>query len=731
MTIALKHPFGIRFKLVFLSSFLLVIPWLGYRYILEMEDYLRRGQEQVVLGTARALATALNERPELFDEGTFGPARRSENLYVYPIYYALGLDDNTLNDWGDYQRYELSYGRANTIATPLNPQSEFSRYYHNDESLNFKLLVGEHNRFLYAYINVVDNQLVYRSPDSVSIHRSDFLQISMTAPDGELMSYVVSPRGPEFIYVYEIGGDLRDIGSLRHEERIVGQWYENLDGYTIELRMPLTMLGSSLGFAVYDVDDPATRNVTAVVATSNINDIERLGAVQRPTPEIDKIVEGMGYTDSRIQVVDRTRRVLLSVGNIQTATGLSLTAPEDAEEGNRYLRFLEDRVLHPIYYQILTKPSNDFIDELYVGSRLEGAHLSSALGGLAQTQFRTINEDQTRILEAAYPIYADGEIMGAVVVDQNMNGLRTFRNQAMETLFNTILGVMLLAAFGLFFFASRISTRIRALRNQAENIIDDNGRLKNTIIATTSSDEIGDLSRSFYNMVERLGQYTSYLENMSSRLSHELRTPVTVVRSSLENLGMVSQDKESAVYIQRAEEGISRLNLILTNMSEATRLEQMLQTSEKEKIDLVKVLAGCVEGYRLAYPNAVIDADLEGCVMISGVPEYIAQLMDKLIANAVEFSYDKKPITVFCRAIKDRAVVRVTNYGPYLPEEMKGRLFDSMISVRPQEKQREPHLGMGLHIARLVAEFHQGQIRADNIKEYEGVAVTLVIPMLE
>jgi signal transduction histidine kinase len=117
--------------------------------------------------------------------------------------------------------------------------------------------------------------------------------------------------------------------------------------------------------------------------------------------------------------------------------------------------------------------------------------------------------------------------------------------------------------------------------------------------------------------------------------------------------------------------------------------------------------------------------------MINGVPEYIAQLMDKLIANAVEFSYDKKPITVFCRAIKDRAVVRVSNYGPYLPEKMQGRLFDSMISVRPQEKQREPHLGMGLHIARLVAEFHQGQIRADNIKDYEGVAVTLVIPMLD
>ncbi|HBN14978.1 MAG TPA: proteobacterial dedicated sortase system histidine kinase [Pseudohongiella sp.] len=732
MARALKTPFGIRFKLVFLSSFLLVIPWLGYQYILEMEDYLRRGQEQVVLGTARALATALNERPELFDEGTFSPTlRRSDNLYVYPIYYPLSLDDESLVDWRDYQRYELPYGRANTIATQLNPQSEFSRYYHNDESLNFRLLVGEHNRYLYAYLKVVDNQLVYRSPDSLSIHRSDFLQISLVSPENELHRYVISPRGPEFIYAYEIGNDLRDIGALTHEERISGQWYETEDGYVVELRLPLTMLGQRLGFAIYDVDDPETRNVTAVVATSDVNQRSEVGNLLRPTPEIDKIVEGMGHTNSRIQVVDRGSRVLLSVGDIQSATGLTLAAEETERDRNRYWAWMEDNVLHPLYYQILTKPSNDFIDDLYVGSTLEGAHLSAALDGESMTQFRTIDPSQTRILEAAYPIFADGEVMGAVVVDQNMNGLRTFRNQALETLFNTILGVMLLVAFGLFFFASRISARIRALRNQAENIIDDHGRLKNTIVASRNSDEIGDLSRSFYNMVERLGQYTNYLENMSSRLSHELRTPVTVVRSSLENLGMTVHDRESAVYIQRAEDGINRLNLILTNMSEATRLEQMLQTSEKERIDLAKVVAGCVEGYRLAYPDAGIEDDLQGPVIVSGVPEYIAQLMDKLIANAVEFTYYRKPITVFCRAIKGRAVLRVTNYGPYLPEEMKGRLFDSMISVRPQEKQREPHLGMGLHIARLITEFHQGHIRAENIQEFEGVAITLIIPLLQ
>ena len=167
-----------------------------------------------------------------------------------------------------------------------------------------------------------------------------------------------------------------------------------------------------------------------------------------------------------------------------------------------------------------SKPSNDFFDELYSGVTREGAHIDSALQGQALTQFRTLSDTQTRLLEAAHPILADGEVLGAVVVDQNMNGLRTFRNQALETLFNTILAVMLVVVLGLFLFASRISTRIRGLRNQAESIIDESGRVQNTIVPSRNSDEIGDLSRSFASIVERLSQYTSYLENMSSRLSH-------------------------------------------------------------------------------------------------------------------------------------------------------------------------------------------------------------------
>jgi dedicated sortase system histidine kinase len=724
MNLTFKNPFGIRFKLVFLSSFLLVIPWLGYQYIIEMEEYLRRGQEQIVLGTAQALATALNERPELFDEGSYSPARRTEDLYVYPVYSPLSLDDGSLLDWREYQQYEVDYGHDDYLRTDLNPY----RPYEKEGSLSFKNMVGEYNGSLYAYFKVIDDNIVYRSRDALSVHRSDFLQISMLSREGNSVSrYVIAPHEPEFLYPFKVGDDYSE---PIHEERISGQWYETADGYDIELQIPMEMLGGRLGFAIFDVDDPQTRDISTVVATYKAADAERLGSLKLPTPEIDRIVAGMGHNNSRIQIVDRGGRVLLTVGDIQSATGLNVSSRIEDAQTNKYWLYIQNKILNPIYYQILTKPSNDFIDDLYSDVTRAGAHIDSALKGTAFTQFRTLAGGETRLLEAAHPILANGEVIGAVVVDQNMNGLRTFRNQALETLFNTILGVMLLVTLGLFFSASRISSRIRSLRNQAERIIDDTGRVQNTIVASRSSDEIGDLSRSFSNIVERLTQHTSYLENMSSRLSHELRTPVTVVRSSLENLGLTVKDKESAVYLERAEEGIKRLNIILTNMSEATRLEQMLQTEDKEKIDLNAVIHGSVEGYKLVYPDQQFDLDMEsGPIFANGVPEYIAQMLDKLIANAVEFSYPDQPITIYCHTLRDHVVIKVSNAGPSLPAEMGDRVFDAMISVRPQEKQKQPHLGIGLHIARLITEFHGGQIRAENRKDREGVTVSVVIPL--
>jgi len=729
----LTHLFSIRFKLVLLSSLLLLIPWLGNRYILEMEQYLSRGQEQTVLGTARALATALSERPELFKESSYSRAESGQDLYVYPIVYPLTLEDNSLADWQDYQQYEQHYRESSLIPNPENQLSSFRGQDALGDPLSFRLMLGEHERSLFIYFRVIDEHLVLRDRDGLRVDRSDSLRLSLVNRDGVFERYVMAPYDDLVIYPYRIDTEVIDVSSLMHEPRISGRWRVITEGYEVELQLPVEMVGNKLSLAVYDVDNPASRMVAAIVSTSGMEIPRELGTLRRPTPEIDRIVAGMGHTNSRVQVVDLSQRVLLSVGDIQTATGLVLTDEGSTRSG--FLGWLEDNILHPLYYKVLTRPTTDFVDDLYQGGVVEGDHLVPALTGLATTRYRTIDnaaaDDTIRILEAAYPIIAGDDVLGAVVVDQNMNGIRTFRNQALEALFDTMLAILLFTMLALFLFATNLSGRIRGLRNQAEKIIDDAGRITNTIMPSRSADELGDLSRSFAGIVDRLSQYTHYLENMSSRLSHELRTPVTVVRSSLENLAMVTKEEDAQVYIQRAEEGITRLNLILTNMSEAARLEQILQSSDKEETDLAKVIDACVQEYQQIYPNVEFESRISlQPVRIMGNADYIAQLMDKVVANAVEFSLDNKPVRVACYEDGGDAIVSVANAGPYLDHDMKDRIFDSMVSVRPEGKKKQPHLGMGLHIARMIADFHNGYIYADNLLDEEGVIVVLRIPVI-
>ena len=723
-----RSIFGLRSKLVLMSAFLLVLPWLGYRYILEMEEYLSRGQQQVVLGTARALATALSERPELFSADNYSRVREGVDLYVFPVFLQLETDDGNLNDWRDYQQYEQLYREQSTTPNSFNALSSFRNGERPGDPLSFRLMLGESNRSLFAYLRVEDAYAVLRNRDSLRLDRSDSLHLAFVNRDGVFERYVIAPYQDEFIYAYHVGSDLDDVGSFQHEPRIAGSFRKTLEGYEYELRLPLEMLGAQLGLAVYDVDDTNARALDAIVSTSGLNEPEDLGTLRRPTPEIDRIVAGMGHTDSRVRVIDRSQRVLLSSGDIQTATGLTL----EKERQSGPWHWVKENVLQGLYDRVLRQPTDAFVDELYVDGKLDGDNIISALVGAPRANFRTLDDGVTRILAAAWPIVVDEEVLGAVVVDQNMNGIRTFRNQALETLFDTMLGILLLTVGALFIFATSLSTRIRSLRNQAERIIDDKGKFANTIVPSRSADEIGDLSRSFANIVERLSQYTNYLENMSSRLSHELRTPVTVVRSSLENLRLITSDDEAAVYLQRAEEGISRLNLILTNMSEAARLEQILQSSDKEVTELNKVIEACVNEYRQIYPGVQFKAGISKApVLIMGTPEYIAQLMDKVVANAVDFSTPGKPVTVTCREDTGEAVITVSNNGPLLEPGMKDRIFDSMISVRPERMKKVPHLGMGLHIARMITEYHGGYIYAENLIGEAGVIVVVRLPFYQ
>jgi signal transduction histidine kinase len=226
-------------------------------------------------------------------------------------------------------------------------------------------------------------------------------------------------------------------------------------------------------------------------------------------------------------------------------------------------------------------------------------------------------------------------------------------------------------------------------------------------------------------VLQQLGEYNAYLRTLASKLSHELRTPLAIVTSSLENLEHEPLNEASLGYTERAREGADRLRRILAAMSEASRVEELMANAEPENFDLRSVLAATTRAYRdvyadreFAFVSELSRADL------GGSPELLIQMLDKLVDNAVDFSAPGDVIMIGLALVEDRLEISVTNPGPPLPEHMRTQLFDSMVSMRSGENTR--HLGLGLYVARLIAEGHGGKIRAENIDG--GVCFTVAIP---
>ncbi len=439
-----------------------------------------------------------------------------------------------------------------------------------------------------------------------------------------------------------------------------------------------------------------------------------LRAGQPASGEMELILRSLARAESRIWIVDQNQRLLALAGDLRKSAPL----PEGAEPLDYAVR-----MVRPLTEYVLERPTNDFDDALPESEIANGPVAASALQGVAARRWRNSADAKAVILSASHPVWNGEQVVAAVVAEETTNRIRSVYNRAIEQVVAVTLIAFVLGALTLLAFATRLSTRLSHLRDEAEAAIDSQGRVRRLISGSNSSDEIGDLSRSFSTALERLAQYNSYLEHMAGRLSHELRTPIAVVRSSLENLRLAHTSDEAATYLTRANDGLKRLDTLLTRMSEATRIEQSVREATRERFDARDVVRGSV----LAYPRQKFELDLpEAPVSLRGSPDLYAQMLDKLVSNAVDFATGDEPIRI---RLTPEGVLTVSNRGPRLPESMKGKLFESMVSVRSGKSAAEPHLGLGLYIVRLIAEFHGGAAEALDREDGSGVVIRVRSPL--
>jgi two-component system sensor histidine kinase ChvG len=726
---------GLRAQPLIVSSLLLALPFLGLRAAREVEAFLIETQEQGLAATARAVAVALHERPTIFltdapasaEAAGPTPARGSADaapqIWIKTLARPIvtdGKDDDWAGRLADFREIEAAASPA-TSADPAAgiPPGVAPSSPSPSPPLRLRYRLGRFERSIYALIDVRDDSVVRHDSEFPRVTASDHVEIAMVSMDDEFLRFAIAEAGDGAARISLIGPS----GAEAPDARIEAVFVETDDGYRIELRIPRTLVGARLGLAVSDVDDRDSRLPVGRIATSETALRDELGRVFVPSPEIAALVQGLGRARSRLWVLDDRSRVLGHAGSLQ---GGRVPQPPPTWRQRLVME------LRPLYGSILTEPTEDFTDHGPDATELKEPEIAGALRGESMHWRRRTADGRAVVLSAAEPVWTDGRVVGVVLAEETTNETLAARNRAFERLFFSIAFVVFAGALTLLLFATRLSFRIHALRDGVERAIDRHGRVKGEMPPSSAQDEIGDLSRSFGSLLERQRQYTAYLEDLRGRLSHEIRTPVAVVRSSLDNLRLHSLPEKAAVYLDRADEGLSRLVTIVQRMTEASRLEQTLAKSDREEFDLARVVSGCVEGYRVANPSREITFHCDapkGSLIVDGAPDLVAQLLDKLVENALDFARLDTPVEVRLTRGLGIGFLAVSNEGPTLSDDVAGRLFESVVSSRPSDGTGRIHLGLGLTIVRAIADFHNATVNAVNRRDVQGVTFTVAFPL--
>ncbi len=717
-----RKGFSLRSKFLVLVLAIFTLPWMGVRYVNEMKRFLLQGQEDALLLTAKAVGTVLNDRDELFRPDTGVPELLGGryDLYAHQLQNLLQLDGDPV-DWGS---------QLDSLRDFTGSLAEECTAQYNPFSLSIRHTLGYRNQFLYALFLVDDDVVVYRDIDLRNLDHSDQLRLTIQNLPSQILRYLLLAKKDGRMSVYLMDEEWRYPLTGEPVSEINAVMKETAHGFNVEIRLPRFMVRSSsrVGFEVVDVDDDQTREIKDIITTYPKAENLQLSRVMIHSPELAKILGGLDRQVARTWILDAQKRVRAVVGSLGStfADGIS------QDESVGMLKKISNSY-NALFDKLLNMPSPDFQDIELDTTHRSDVIIDEALKGNPHSRRRLSVDNRAEILAAAHPIWSGSNVIGAVIVEQSSAEVLKLQNQALRSVAAVTLVAFLFITLTIFIFATRLTIRIRKLHLATEQSITSEGRVRKEYVDAFQpggGDEIGVLSGSITGMLGRLSEYTRYLEAMPDTLAHELNNPLYVVSSSLEILARDSRDAAESKYMKRAQKGIQRLRSILTSLTEAANLEDALQYEDNEEFDLVELVEGCTEGYQMSFPKHHFELHKPSRrLLVSGAPDRIAQLLDKLIDNAIDFSDADTEISISLAAEAEDAVIRVKNTGSTLPEEMKERLFDPMVSVGRKDA-TQSHLGLGLFVVRIITEYHHGEVSAENQHNPDGVCLTIRLPRL-
>jgi two-component system sensor histidine kinase ChvG len=349
------------------------------------------------------------------------------------------------------------------------------------------------------------------------------------------------------------------------------------------------------------------------------------------------------------------------------------------------------------------------------------ADIRTVLSGVPVSGAR-YDADDTLIVMATQPVTRVQQVLGTVTVEsRDVSDIVNAERRALAPIIGLAVVAALLSSFALILF---ITLPMRKLARAAERVARNPQDFETIPDLSYRRDEIGDLSVVLRDMTRGLFTRVDDIANFAADVAHEIKNPLTSLRSASETLRVARSEADRAKLIDIIAQDVARMNRLITDISNASKVDANLARDTAQILDAVEIVANITVFYEQTKsgPGAeVVDrSPASDPVFIRAFETPFAQVLRNLIDNALTFSTPEGIVEISATADDQWVTFVVKDYGPGIPPGNLDTVFERFYTQRPQGAQFGSHSGLGLAICRQIVTAHKGRIWADNWLDAEG-----------
>lgn len=353
--------------------------------------------------------------------------------------------------------------------------------------------------------------------------------------------------------------------------------------------------------------------------------------------------------------------------------------------------------------------------------------VKDALGGNSAAML-LINDKGQQIVSSAVPIRRASAVQGVLLMSTPPGEIDQILSEE-RSIILTLAAVALMAALvSSLLLARTVADPMRRLSAAADHVSRNINARHELPAFEDRRDEVGQMARAFSAMTAALYRRVEASESFAADVAHELKNPLTAARSIAESLGYAKTEAQRAELVQQIQNELKRLNRLITDVSNASRLDAELARQHMGPIDVTAVATSVAQIFRdilssdtRCVVTVIEPAPFDGAFLVNGDAGRLGQVLTNLVDNAVSFTPEGKTVTLRVAREGKKVVCTVDDEGPGIPDDRLGIIFERFYTDRPAtEALRGKNSGLGLSISREIVRAHGGEIEAQNRRDIDA-----------